>query len=33
VAGLLARHLIDERDAQEMMLDLAYRFAKAAYGL
>ena len=33
IAGLLARHLIDEADAQEMMRDSAYRLVKSAYGL
>ncbi len=33
IAGLLARHLIDEADAQAMMRDSAYGLAKSAYGL
>ena len=33
VAGLLARKFIDRNDAEEMILDLAYRLAKKAYRL
>jgi glucuronate isomerase len=33
IAGLLARRLIDEADAREMMRDCAYGLAKSAYGL
>jgi len=31
VAGLVMRRIIDEQDANEMMLDLAYRLAKQTY--
>jgi glucuronate isomerase len=31
VAGLVVRGIVDEGDAREMMLDLAYRLAKRAY--
>jgi glucuronate isomerase len=31
VAGLVVRGVVDEQDAQEMILDLAYRLAKRAY--
>jgi glucuronate isomerase len=31
VAGLVVRGIVDEEDAREMMLDLAYRLAKRAY--
>ncbi len=33
VAGLVVRGIVDEQDAQEMVLDLAYRLAKQAYKL
>lgn len=33
IAGLLLRGLIDEGDAEEMVLDCGYRLAKRAYGL
>jgi len=33
VAGLVARKIVDMEDAQEMILDLAYRLAKQAYHL
>jgi glucuronate isomerase len=33
VAGLVVRGVVDEEDAQEMILDLAYRLAKRAYKL
>ncbi len=33
VAGLAARKIVDMEDAQEMILDLAYRLAKQAYHL
>jgi len=33
VAGLVVRGVVDEQDAQEMILDLAYRLAKQAYKL
>jgi glucuronate isomerase len=33
VAGLVVRGVVDEQDAQEMILDLAYRLAKRAYKL
>ncbi len=33
LAGLLVRGLIDEEDAQEMIVDCAYRLAKTAYRL
>ncbi|MBN1978487.1 MAG: glucuronate isomerase [Anaerolineae bacterium] len=33
VAGLVVRGVVDEEDAQEMILDLAYRLAKQAYKL
>ena len=31
VAGLVVRGIVDEDDAREMILDLAYRLAKQAY--
>lgn len=31
IAGLVVRGIVDEEDAQEMILDLAYRLAKRAY--
>jgi glucuronate isomerase len=31
LAGLVARHIIDEQDARAMIADLAYRLAKHAY--
>jgi glucuronate isomerase len=33
VAGLVVRGVVDDEDAQEMILDLAYRLAKQAYRL
>jgi glucuronate isomerase len=33
VAGLVVRGVVDDEDAQEMILDLAYRLAKQAYKL
>ncbi|MFL7793434.1 MAG: glucuronate isomerase [Anaerolineae bacterium] len=33
VAGLVVRGVVDDEDAQEMILDLAYRLAKRAYKL
>lgn len=33
LAGLVTRHMVDEDDAHEMMLDLAYRLAKQTYKL
>jgi glucuronate isomerase len=33
VAGLVVRGMVDTEDAQEMMMDLAYRLAKQAYKL
>ncbi|TET48868.1 MAG: glucuronate isomerase [Anaerolineales bacterium] len=33
VAGLVVRGIVDTDDAQEMMLDLAYRLSRRAYGL
>lgn len=33
LAGLVTQHLVDEDDAHEMMLDLAYRLAKRTYKL
>ncbi len=32
IAGLVARGIVDMDDAQEMILDMAYRLAKQAYG-
>ena len=33
LAGLLVRGVIDETDAEEMVVDCAYRLAKEAYRL
>jgi glucuronate isomerase len=33
LAGLQVRHIIDEEDAQEMVVDMAYRLAKTTYNL
>ena len=33
IAGLVVRGIVDEEDAQEMILDMAYRLAKKAYRL
>jgi glucuronate isomerase len=33
IAGLVVRAIVDADDAQEMILDLAYRLAKRAYKL
>ena len=33
LAGLVVRQIIDEDDATEMMVDLAYRLAKQTYKL
>jgi glucuronate isomerase len=33
IAGLVARGIVDLEDAQEMIVDLAYRLAKKAYKL
>jgi len=33
VAGLVVRDIVDRDDAQEMIVDLAYRLAKRAYKL